>query len=74
MNARDKALAEQAGLDLIHGKFMTASQEKFANLIRADEREACAKVCDDQHDRARTSAGAARADSCAAVIRARNNK
>lgn len=37
------------------------------------EREACAKVCDDQHDKARTSAGAARADACAAAIRARGN-
>lgn len=32
--------------------------------------EACAKICDDQHDRARTSSGAARADACAERIRA----
>lgn len=35
------------------------------------EREECAKVCDDQHDKARTSTGAARANACAAAIRAR---
>ena len=34
------------------------------------ERERCAKLCDEQHDRARTSTGAARADACAAAIRA----
>ena len=33
MNERIRQLAEQAGLDLIHGRFMTASQEKFAELI-----------------------------------------
>jgi hypothetical protein len=33
MNERIKQLALQAGLDLIHDKFMTAPQEKFAELI-----------------------------------------
>lgn len=45
--------------------------ERFAALVAAHEREQCAKVCDEQHDRARTSTGAARADACAAAIRAR---
>ena len=40
----------------------------------AAEREACAKVCDEQHDRARTPPGAARADACARAIRARGEK
>ena len=40
----------------------------------AAEREACAKVCDEQHDKARTPTGAARADACARAIRARGNK
>lgn len=44
---------------------------RFAALVAAAEREACAKVCDAQHDNARTSTGAARADACAAAIRAR---
>jgi hypothetical protein len=46
---------------------------RFAALVRADEREACAKVCDDQHDKARTSTGAARANACAAAIRERKS-
>jgi hypothetical protein len=33
MNEKIKQLARQAGLDLIHGNFMTAPQEKFAELI-----------------------------------------
>lgn len=36
------------------------------------EREACAAICDLQHDQARTSPGAARADACARNIRARS--
>jgi len=48
-----------------------ADLERFAALVVAQEREACAKVCDDQHDKARTSTGAARANACAAAIRAR---
>jgi hypothetical protein len=37
----------------------------------AAEREACARICDKQYERARTSTGAARADACATAIRAR---
>jgi hypothetical protein len=49
MNERLKKLAVQAGLS----KYMTRELcptviERFAELIRADEREACAKLCDDQ--------------------------
>ena len=40
MNERIKQLKEQAGLPLIHDKFMTASQEKFAELIVRE----CAEV------------------------------
>ena len=36
MNERIKQLAEQAGMNLIHDNFMTASQEKFAELLVAD--------------------------------------
>jgi hypothetical protein len=38
------------------------------------EREACAQICDRQYERARTSTGASRADSCATAIRARSLK
>jgi len=51
--------------------FSTAELERFAALVAAAEREECAKVCDKQHDRAKTSTGAARAAACAAAIRAR---
>jgi hypothetical protein len=43
--------------------------QKFADLIRADEREACALVCDDF---AKYSDWPT-ADNCAATIRARSN-
>ena len=41
MNERIKELANKAGLELIHGNFMTASQEKFAELIVKE----CMKIC-----------------------------
>ena len=47
MNERIKLLAEQANKDL-DGAIPVGFAEKFAELIRADEREACAKVCDDE--------------------------
>jgi hypothetical protein len=47
-----------------------AAVERFAALVRADEREACAKVCDARYmgDNNREDAEARR---CAAAIRAR---
>ena len=45
--------------------------DRLKQIGIAEEREACAKVCDDQHDKARTSTGAARANAAAAAIRAR---
>ena len=36
--------------------------------------EECAKICDAQAERARTSAGSARASSCADAIRALKNR
>ena len=52
MNKRLKELAEQAGVlfDIDPTYTYGASPavlERFAELIRADEREACAKLCDD---------------------------
>lgn len=70
-------MAKEAGAIPVHGRpkeFALSSNqslERFAALVAAHEREECAKVCDEQHDRARTSTGAARADACAAAIRAR---
>ena len=51
MNARDKELWStvcQSEMPELDETCMTLQrQTKFADLIRADEREACAKVCDD---------------------------
>ena len=50
--------------------------EKFADLIRADEREACAKVCDDLadvHEKANQWGSHKTADALAQSIRARGN-
>ena len=74
--------AREAGLDTLNGirdddtlspyyEAWPEQLERFAAIVAAAEREACAKVCDAQHDRARTSTGALRALACAAAIRAR---
>jgi hypothetical protein len=39
-------MAREAGWDAHHAEFDTRI-EAFAELVRADEREACARVCDD---------------------------
>ena len=64
-------LAAKAGF-LPCGQHERAWVKRFAALVAASEREACARLCDGQHDRARTSPGAARAEACAAAIRARD--
>ena len=50
MNERLKELAVQAGMSHTLGCFWQSGDhnlERFAELVRADEREACAKLCDD---------------------------
>ena len=52
MNERLKELAEQAGLSRefsVSGLWLSDDEEleRFAELVRQDEREACAKLCDD---------------------------
>jgi hypothetical protein len=49
MNKRNEELAKQCTAQEFSdctGGFETFDKEKFAELIRADEREACAKVAD----------------------------
>jgi hypothetical protein len=47
MNERDKELAVKCRLLTKHtGGIYTDSLQEFADLIRADEREACAKLVD----------------------------
>ena len=82
-----KELAEQAGFVLWYGaeRRYRAGQiavdwasnyddelEKFAELVRADEREACAKVCDDID--AEYNSEDVLATWCAEAIRARGEK
>ena len=66
-----KELAEQAGFDWRNlneiEKFIDL--EFFAELIRADEREACAKLCD-EHERPNLYG----VKECAAAIRQRGEK
>ena len=69
-------MAREAGL--VGGPVYARGLEKFAELVRADEREACAKVCEkmsiewvDQPEFAQ--AEKATMLDCAAAIRARGN-
>ena len=62
MKKRDRELMKQAETEC------GFNPDKFADLIRADEREACAKVCEQQEElRGHTPF------DCAAAIRARSN-
>jgi hypothetical protein len=49
MNERIKELAEQAKLAHVNLVWLANNSdlERFAELIRQDEREACAKLCDE---------------------------
>ena len=66
-------MLEAHGIVIVGDAAWRVAQLAFAAGEQA-EREACAKVCDEQHDRARTPPGAARADACARAIRARGEK
>jgi len=70
MNERDYVLAKQAGFVLFddYTDGLKKTIELFAAAIRADERDACAKVCED--DESGRDSGGFYAD----LIRARGNK
>ena len=61
MNSRTKELAEQAGFDVeqtaygekvfVDGRGVTTELERFAELVRQDEREACAKFVEHEYMR-----------------------
>lgn len=68
------ALAREAGIRdcICNGKW--GCLERFAELVAAKEREACAKVCDYRHDEWRFGDGEdsiSGPKECAAAIRAR---
>jgi hypothetical protein len=52
MNERIKELAEQAGLYIAYDNRAVTDKEleRFAELVAADEREACAKLCLEQDE------------------------
>ena len=79
MNERIKELAVQAGItfDSLGASYTYGSLpdflERFAELVRQDEREACAKLCENGaflHDQA---PDAVWAKTVAKLIRARSN-
>ena len=79
MNERIKELAEQAGLayKMSNGKYwidageLDIHLEHFAELVRQDEREACAKLCESID--AEYNGEDVLATWCAKAIRARGN-
>jgi len=85
MNKRLKELAVQAGLEelgdsdwcsLNHPDVRAEHLERFAELVRQDEREACAELCEEASlyfEGDRTSASFA-ANYCADDIRKRRKK
>lgn len=84
MNDRDKEFAVAAGLAKPYVsktrresgvviKDIDALQ-KFADLIRADEREACAKVCEENATDLSEGDWDSACNNCADLIRARGNK
>ena len=77
MNKRLKELAEQAGLSrefAVSGLWLADDAElgRFAELVRDDEREACAKLCEDLSTKWYDEGGSAR--DCVHAIRARWQK
>lgn len=82
MNEDIIRMAEEAGLPLAwvsaKGVIQWAQLERFAALVRADEREACAKVCDVAHARHIAEygdyIGETYAAECARAIRARSKE
>ena len=79
MNEKIKELAEQAELvwSERNGWWIAYDDskdlERFAELIRQDEREACAKLCDEEANQSCSDHEAGGMYWCAEAIRARGN-
>jgi len=67
------ALKAEMRFDLTMPRFID-ELERFAALVAAAEREACAKVCDEVGMLGRDALGKFWTDKCAAAIRARGDK
>lgn len=78
MNERIKELAEQAGFDKHHAEYDTRIKQ-LIDLVRQDEREECAKMCESMgvHPALNVWNGGPdwykRQKECAEAIRARSN-
>jgi dissimilatory sulfite reductase (desulfoviridin) alpha/beta subunit len=70
-----QALAYKAQIKpmLVDGRWGITNMEVFVDLLLREEREACAKVCDDRAMRHYESEAEEELEACAASIRARNN-
>ena len=79
MNERLKELAEQVGATIhkaMHGEaisFLENDLERFVELVRQDEREACAKLCTEMGN-GQTNQSLLDPWDCAEAIRARGNR
>jgi hypothetical protein len=80
MDKRIKELAKQAGATVhkaMHGEaisFLENDLERFAELVRQDERELCAKLCDDEARQSSSDHEAGGMYWCAEAIRERGEK
>lgn len=71
-NKKIKELCERAGMECSLGHWYIEDEhlERFAELVRQEEREACAKICDDWFN---SLASEPEMEKIAAEIRARGN-
>jgi hypothetical protein len=78
MNERIKELAVQAGMEWdTHSWCWLANPphlERFAELVRQNEREKCAKLCDDEARQSSSDHEAGGMYWCAEAIRARGER
>ena len=73
--AREAGIEEAFSLkqDQYLVRFKDDSLERFAALVRADEREACAEVCENIYEGDEACGDWPSPEQCAAAIRARGN-
>ena len=67
MNEKLKEFAEQAGLYIALNNRNVPDIERFAELVRQDERDVCAKLCENVV----SNEGYVQSEWCAAAIRGR---
>ena len=72
MNERDKTAQMMQDSSGQHWG-TEAHFQRFAALVRADEREACAKVCENIYEGGEACGDWPSPEQCAAAIRARGN-